>query len=67
MFDPKQLLPIVKRSAPQAQDGKILAALTKLSQAHPNLTAEQALAALQKYLQKNKPKDLGEFLKGSEQ
>ncbi len=65
MFDPKQLLPIVQGSFPKATPPQLLEALTKLSKAHPNLTAAQALAALQHVMQqKQAPTMRGMALQG---
>ena len=63
MFDPKQLLPIVQGSFPKATPPQLLDALTKLSKAHPNLTAAQALAALQHYMQQKKSPTMGSYAK----
>lgn len=52
MFDPKKIFPIVRNSVRRGSDSEVMGALTKLAQAHPNLTEEQALAALQAFAQK---------------
>lgn len=59
MFDPQALLPIVKSSFPKATPEQLLEALTKLSKAHPELSAMQALAALQKFIQDKKSPSMG--------
>lgn len=59
MFDPKQLLPYVKQGFPKASDAQLMQALTKLQQAHPQLSAMQALAALQKYMQEKSAPTIG--------
>lgn len=51
MFDPQKLLPIVQSSFPKAKPEQLMAALTNLAKAHPDLSAAQALAALQKFMQ----------------
>lgn len=62
MFDPKEIFPIVRNSLKKGTDEQVMAALTKLSQAHPDLTAEQALAALQKAMPQASP--MGKYLGG---
>jgi hypothetical protein len=59
MFDPKALLPIIKSSFPKATPEQLLEALTKLANAHPDLTAAQALAALQKVMQEKEAPSIG--------
>jgi hypothetical protein len=59
MFDPKQLLPIIKSSFPKATDEQLLAALDKLAKGHPQLSAMQALAALQKFMQEKQNPSIG--------
>jgi hypothetical protein len=59
MFDPQALLPVVKGSFPKASPEQLLEALTKLSKAHPELSAMQALAALQKFMQEKKSPSIG--------
>lgn len=59
MFDPKALLPIVQSSFPKATPQQLMEALTKLAQAHPNLSAAQALAALQKFMQDKQSPSIG--------
>ena len=59
MFDPKALLPIVSSSFPKATPEQLLEALTKLAKAHPDLSAIQALAALQKYMQEKTQPSIG--------
>lgn len=62
MFDPKQIFPIVRKSITKGTDEQVMGALTQLAQAHPNLTAEQALAALQHAMPK--PSAIGKYLGG---
>ncbi len=64
MFDPKQIFPIVRKSLPKGTDDQVMGALTKLAQAHPNLTAEQALAALQQAIPGSQPSSIGKYLGG---
>lgn len=59
MFDPAKLLPIVKSSFPKATPEQLMEALTKLAQAHPELSAAQALAALQKFMQEKESPSVG--------
>lgn len=61
MFNPQQLLPIVQTSFPKAKPEQLLQALEKLAKAHPNLTAAQALAALQHYIQQKKAPTMGAY------
>lgn len=61
MFDPKQLLPMVQSSFPKASPQQLLEALTKLNKAQPQLTAIQALAALQHYIQQKKSPTMGAY------
>jgi len=63
MFDPKQLFPIVRKSMTRGSDEQVMQALRKLAQAHPELSAEQALAALQKAMPQKSP--LGKYLGGN--
>lgn len=62
MFDPKSIFPIVRRSVTKGTDDQVMGALTKLAQAHPDLTEEQALAALQKAMPQQSP--VGKYLGG---
>lgn len=62
MFDPKKIFPIVRNSLPKGTDEQVMGALTKLAQAHPELSEEQALAALQKAIPQQSP--VGKYLGG---
>lgn len=55
MFDPKQIFPIVRKSMTRGSDQQVMQALQKLAQAHPELSSEQALAALQQAMPKQSP------------
>ena len=46
-------------SFPKAKPEQLIDALTKLAKAHPDLTAAQALAALQKYMQDKQSPTIG--------
>lgn len=59
MFDPKALLPIIQSSFPKAKPEQLIEALTNLAKAHPDLSAAQALAALQKYMQEKTAPTIG--------
>ncbi len=59
MFDPKQILPIVQAGFPKAKPEQLMEALEKLAKAHPDLTAMQALAALQKYVKERQQPSIG--------
>ena len=59
MFDPQALVPVIQSSFPKAKPEQLLEALAKLSKAHPNLTAMQALAALQKFMQEKQAPSMG--------
>ncbi len=59
MFDPQKLLPIIQSSFPKAKPEQLMQALTNLAKAHPELSAAQALAALQKYMQEKKTPSMG--------
>lgn len=63
MFDPAKLVPIVQGSFPKAKPEQLMDALTKLAKAHPELTAAQALAALQKFMQQKKAPTMGTYAK----
>lgn len=64
MFNPQELFPIVRKSLPKGTDEQVMGALTKLAQAHPDLTAEQALAALQQAIPGQQPSAVGKYLGG---
>lgn len=59
MFDPQKLLPIVQSSFPKAKPEQLMDALTKLAKAHPELSAAQALSALQHFVQQKKAPTMG--------
>lgn len=50
MFNPKEIFPIVRASMTKGSDQQVMGALDQLAKAHPELSNEQALAALQAFV-----------------
>lgn len=59
MFDPQAILPMLKSSFPKASEAQLLEALNKLAKAHPDLSAAQALAAIQHFMQQKQSPTMG--------